>query len=69
MNGTQIEHILEIIDRNIDASMGDLHTGIADYLNAHLAEVARELDERGYVDIPTKVGPFRISREDVLAAA
>lgn len=69
MNGTQIEHILELIDCNIDASMKNLHPEILAYLSDHLDDLAIQISENGYGEIETSLGPVRISKEDVEAAA
>ena len=69
MNGTQIEHLLGLIDSNIDASMEDLHPLIVTYLREHFDEVAQQLEEKGYAEIKTVRGPVIISKKDVEAAA
>lgn len=69
MNGTQIEHLLELIDSNIDASMKELHPMIVAYLREHIDVVAQQIAEKGYADIPTRFGLVTISKEDIEAAA
>jgi hypothetical protein len=65
----QIEHVLELIDNNIDASMKEVYPEILAYLREHMEELARQISEQGYADIKTRVGPVRISKEDVETAA
>jgi len=69
MNGTQIEHLLGLIDANIDASMQELHPRIVAYLQEHFDEVAQQLAKQGYAEIETGLGRVVISKEDVEAAA
>ena len=69
MNGTQIENLLSLIDSNIDASMQDLHPKIVAYLQEHFDEVVRQIEEQGYAEIQTSLGPVTISKKDVEAAA
>jgi len=69
MNGLQIERVLEIIDSNMDTHMFSLHSEILAYLRANGDKLARDISEKGYGEIPTIIGPVRISREDVETAA
>lgn len=68
MNGLQIERVLEIIDSNIDTHMAGVRADILAYLGAHGDEIAHQISEKGYGEIPTRNGPIRISKEDVQAA-
>ncbi len=69
MNGTQIEHLLEMIDRNIDASMAHLYPEILAYLRTNSDELARQISENGFGEIRTSAGTVRISKEDLDTAA
>ena len=69
MNGFQIEHVLDLIDGNIDSNMEFLRPEILRYLMEHGDDLAREISEKGYGDVPTRIGSIRISKEDVEAAA
>jgi len=65
----QIEHVLGLIDSNIDVSMNDLYPEILAYLQEHTDELAQQISERGYAEIQTRLGSVRISKEDVQTAA
>lgn len=69
MNGIQIERILDLIDCNIHTSMENLHGEILKYLREHGDELAQEISEKGYGEIPTRSGCIKISKKDVEAAA
>ena len=69
MNGIQIEHVLDLIDCNIHTNMESLRGEILQYLLEHGDALAREISEKGYGEIPTHLGPIRISKEDVDAVA
>lgn len=69
MNGTQIEHLLELIDKNIDASMAKLYPEILEYLQTHSEELVNQIAENGFGEIKTQAGSMRISKEDLQAAA
>jgi len=65
MNGIQIEHLLSLIDCSIDANMLSLHGEVLNYLKEHRDDLAREILENGYGKIQTRIGPVRISKEDL----
>lgn len=69
MNGIQIERVLDLIDCNIHTNMEDLHGEVLQYLLEQGDKLAQEISEKGYGEIPTHLGPVRISKEDVEAAA
>ena len=69
MNGIQIERALSLIDCSIDANMLSLHGEVLNYLKEHGDDLAREISEKGYGEIQTRLGPVRISREDMEPAA
>lgn len=69
MNGIQIEHMLDLIDCNIDSSMREVYPEIVKYLRDHMDDLARQISDHGYAEIATSVGTIRISKEDVEAAA
>ena len=65
----QIEHVLDLIDSNIDASMNDLYPEILASLKTNMDELAQQISEKGYAEIKTRLGTVRISKEDVQTAA
>ena len=67
MNGIQIERVLDRIDCNVHAGMQSMRAEILDYLRDHQDDLAREISEKGYGEIPTRIGSVRITREDVEA--
>lgn len=52
MNGLAIEHVLDLIDANIDLSKREVLRYIAD----HEDEIVRQLQEHGEAKIPTTGG-------------
>ncbi len=68
MNGKQIEHVLDLIDNNINSNMESVRAEMLAYLRGHMDQLAREIAQRGYGEIPTHIGTVTISREDVEAA-
>jgi hypothetical protein len=48
MNGNQIEHLLSLIDRNVESSLQELRPQVAAYLRATLDRVAHEIWSKGY---------------------
>ena len=68
MNGFQIEHLLNLIDGNIQASMELVRPDILNYLADHSDDLALEIFEKGYGLIPTRAGEVKVSREDLKAA-
>lgn len=69
MNGMQIDHLLGLIDANVDASMKTLRPEIVAYLSENIDKVADQIEQDGTAEIPTRYGTVTISREDVFAAA
>jgi hypothetical protein len=68
MNGIQIEHLLSLIDGNIQTSMQWVRPDIVDYLSKHSDDLAQEIAHNGYGVIPTRAGEVKVSREDLKAA-
>lgn len=68
MNGIQIEHLLDLIDSNIQASMELVRPQILKYLTDNGDELARQIAEKGFGEIPTSAGVVRVTQEDLKAA-
>ena len=62
MNPTQIEHVLSLIDVNIDDSMKRLHPEIVAYMTDHINALASQIAEKGSAEIPTSLGSLTISK-------
>lgn len=69
MNGIQIERVLQLIDSNINANLQGLHGVILQYLQEHGDDLAKDISQKGFGDIPIGVGVLRITREDLEGAA
>jgi hypothetical protein len=67
MNSAQLERILDLIDSNIHAGLASARGEIIQYLTEHGDELAREIYDKGFGDIPTQVGAVRVSKEDLEA--
>jgi hypothetical protein len=67
MNSAQLERILDLIDSNIHAGLASARGEIIQYLTEHGDELAREIYDKGFGDIPTRVGTVRVSKEDLEA--
>lgn len=68
MNGIQIEHLLDLIDSNINASMELVRPQIIAYLTEHGDDLARQIAENGFGVIPTSAGEVKVTQEDLKAA-
>jgi hypothetical protein len=69
MEATQLERTLDLIDTNIHAGLASARAEIIQYLTEHGDELAREIHEKGFGDIQTRVGLVRVSKEDLEAVS
>jgi hypothetical protein len=65
MNATQIENVLQLIDRNIALT----RTEAIEYIREHRNEIARTIAEQGTATIPTAAGDLKLSKSDLAAVA
>lgn len=67
MNGLQIENTLEQIDRNIESNMEIVREEVLSYIKNNSDDLAKQIYEKGYGIIPTRIRDVTISRDDLLA--
>ncbi len=69
MNGREIENLLILIDQNVAATTVQLDREVIDYVKRHQDEVLDVLFRNRQVDIPTSLGPIRVSMDELESAA
>lgn len=67
MNGFDIQRALDLIEGSIHSNMDSVRGEIIQYLEQHGDVLAAEVASRGYCIVPTRLGPVKISQEDLEA--
>jgi len=65
MNGNQIEHVLQLIDQSLQNSSDEA----TKYIRENQAAIAQSIAQTGSAMVRTSAGDFRLSVEDLEAAA
>lgn len=65
MNGSQIEQVLQLIDRNMQTSSDEA----TEYIRLNQTAIAQSIANTGSAIVRTSAGDFRISVDDLEAAA
>jgi hypothetical protein len=68
MGGLQIENLLNLMEENSPFDKDRARRELASYLTSHIADVAKELEEKGEAVIRTSSGSFRLTKDDLVAA-
>ncbi len=68
MSGVEIEHMLKIIDANVDLNRLALQKEVLQYIREHEVDVLTQLESNGEASIPTSKGSVTIPM-DVLKLA
>jgi len=64
----QIENLLKLMEESSPLDKDQARREIASYLTSHIADVAKELEEKGETVIRTSSGSFRLTKDDLVAA-
>lgn len=67
MNGREIEHLLTLMDANIDSGRASLRSEILSYFQDHESLVLAELRSAHKVAVPTSAGEVNIKLSDLQA--
>jgi hypothetical protein len=68
MGGLQIENLLNLMEANSSFNPEQARREVVVYLTNHMAEVAKELEEKGEAVIQTQSGSFRLTTADLVPA-